>query len=157
MQLHQILLTLLMNQVQTEVEEEGEHMVPNEHALQVQSQKNKLQEISKNLKATGDTSSGDGHRVSEWSKISEREIHIGEASITSPPRQMPVPQISSLPKKPGQAAPAGASGVRSRPTEAPMTGGSILAHPGVLAEETTVTEGEFKAPHGRDLCWTQEG
>ena len=77
MQLLRILLTLLMNQVQAQVEEEAEQLVPNEHALQLQTltqevrgQKAMLQEISKNLKTGGNSPTH--HPVSEWSEVSER-------------------------------------------------------------------------------------
>lgn len=138
MQLLRILLTLLMNQVQTQVEEQAEQLVPNEHALQLQTlmqevrgQKATLQEISKNLK-TGGNSPTHHHPASEWSEeVSEKEIHIWEDEMqlfadcsktvnpSSPPRQMQVPMIASLPKTPSRAAPAGTSGVRSPQIETP--------------------------------------
>ena len=133
MQLLRILLTLLMNQVQTQVEEDGEQWVPNEHALQiqtlmqeVQSQKVMLQEISKNMKMPGATSPSHAHPGSEWSELSEREILQWEdemlqmteqaktAQPSTPTRMTQVPTITSMPKTPSRVAPTGATGVRSR-------------------------------------------
>ena len=115
MQLLKILLTLLMNQVQTQVEEQGEQLVPNEHALQmqhlmqeVQSQKTMLQQIASNL-MNGTRPSSPGHRDSEWSEVSEREIHLwedelqmmnekGQASgALSPVRVTTAPPVTSPP------------------------------------------------------------
>ena len=156
MQLLKILLTLLMNQVQTQVEEQGEQMVPSEHAQQiqnlmqeVQSQKTMLQEIAKNLRPSAKTSTSPGHRVTEWIDIEEREIHIWEdemqmlnerakmTSSNSPTRQVVIPQIPTSPvhRKPSQAAPAGASGARSHLAETPSRVRN-LAHAGVAGENS---------------------
>lgn len=177
MQLLKILLTLLMNQVQTQVEEQGEQLVPNEHALQmqhlmqeVQSQKAMLQQIASNLKMPGTKPTSPGHRDSEWSEVSEREIHLwedelqmmnekGQASgALSPVRVTTSQSVTSPPsgKKPSQAVPAGMSGARSRQIEAPALGGPILAPGGVWIPEEKVSGSEFTAPHGRDVAWTQD-
>ena len=173
MQLLRILLTLLMNQVQTQVEEDGEQWVPNEHALQiqtlmqeVQSQKVMLQEISKNMKMPGATSPSHAHPGSEWSELSEREILQWEDEMiqmteqaktthpSTPTRMMHVPTITSMPKTPSRAAPTGATGVRSR---APGTPQKVPQSPaGALSNEEPTTGGEFLAPNGRDLAWTQD-
>lgn len=75
-----------------------------------------------------------------------------------------VPMIASSPKKPSLAAPAGASGVRSRPATAPMTSGPILSGDGDRISGTTWTrfgldsrrhhvlgkEGRYL---GQEKCW----
>ena len=174
MQLLKLLLTMLMNQVQTQVEVTADQLVPNEHALQlqhlmqeVQCQKTMLQEIANNLKTSGTPSTSGTHRLTEWVDIEEREIHRWEDEMTmmsesakvpmptSPtrPKSAPQPASPTTPKTASSAMLPGPSGARSRQTEAPMLSGPILARGGARRSDEGVTETEFSAPGSCPAKW----